>query len=111
MDALPYGTAGNQSCTARPERIRAIHPIALTAVTITPRIQQFINYANVGDEICLTTHGSVEHQRGLMLGLGAHGLYLVDNSVMAPLDTYDAAAAAAAAEEWAADTGATLWED
>ena len=79
-------------------------------MNITPRIQQFLDYANVGDEICLTTHGSVEHQRGPLLGLGASGLYLVDSSTLAPLGTYDAAEAAAAANEWAACTGATLWE-
>ena len=48
-------------------------------MNITLRIQQFLDYANVGDEICLTTHGSVEHQSGLLLGLGASGLYLVDS--------------------------------
>ena len=79
-------------------------------MNITPRIQQFLDHCNMGDEIVLSDHGSVTQRTGLILGMGSTGLYLIDSGIMTPLATHDAAVAAAAAEEWAANTGATLWE-
>jgi hypothetical protein len=77
-------------------------------MAILDRIAQFAERMNHGDEICLSTRGSVENGTGLILGYGSTGFYLQDDRQRAELNTVDPAAAAAAAEEWAADTGAAL---